>query len=61
MTTEKFYQKDVYCKELSAVVTDVRNDKDHSVITVNRTIFFPTGGGQNCDIGTITTADGTCY
>lgn len=61
MTTEKFYQKDVYCKELSAVITDVRNDKDHSVITVDRTIFFPTGGGQNCDIGTITTADGTCY
>lgn len=59
MTTEKFYQKDVYCRELPAVITDVRTEKNHSIITVDRTIFFPVGGGQNCDIGTMTTADGT--
>lgn len=47
--TEKLYLEDSYAKQLDAVVTSV-NGKD---VELNRTIFYPTGGGQPCDTGTI--------
>ena len=49
MGTTKLYQSDVYMKEWDAVVTDVT---DHGFY-LDRTAFFPEGGGQSCDLGTI--------
>jgi misacylated tRNA(Ala) deacylase len=47
--TEKIYLNDAYKKEIEAVVTAV-NSKE---IELDRTIFYPTGGGVLNDTGTI--------
>lgn len=52
--TEKLYQKDVNMTRTSAVVTETDVDRDGSIlIALDRTVFFPEGGGQPCDTGTI--------
>lgn len=51
--TEKLYLEDSYVRQLDAVVTSV-NGKD---IELNRTIFYPAGGGQPCDTGAISLAE----
>lgn len=59
MTTEKYYQHDVDCHELNGRIEAIQNDGKSTRIIMNRTVFFPTGGGQPCDTGTIVTPDGT--
>lgn len=49
MNTQRLYQQDVYLKECEATVLAVRGDR----VILDRTIFFPTGGGQSCDLGFI--------
>ncbi len=49
MSTIKLYQQDVYMKECTSIITAVDGD----VIQLDQTVFFPTGGGQSCDLGTI--------
>ena len=53
MKTIKTYQEDVYLKNLSAIVIDISFDDRITNIICDRTIFFPTGGGQPCDNGYI--------
>jgi misacylated tRNA(Ala) deacylase len=50
--TELLYQTDAYLKEFTAVVTAV---VDGGVV-LNRSAFYPGGGGQPCDFGTLTAA-----
>ena len=59
MTTEKYYQHDVDCHELNGRIEAIQNDGKSTRIIMERTVFFPTGGGQPCDTGTIVTPDGT--
>ena len=59
MTTEKYYQNDVDCRELNGRIEAIQNDGKSTRIIMDRTVFFPTGGGQPCDTGTIVTPDGT--
>lgn len=59
MTTEKYYQHDVDCHELNGRIESIQNDGKSTRIIMDRTVFFPTGGGQPCDTGTIVTPDGT--
>lgn len=47
--TEKIYLKDAYAKELDAKVVG----KMPNGIVLDRTIFYPTGGGVPCDTGKI--------
>jgi len=49
--TELMYQKDSYLKEFSAVVTTV--DKENRAVQLDKTAFFPGGGGQLHDTGVI--------
>lgn len=49
--TELIYQRDSYCSHFSALVTAV--DEVNHAITLNRTAFYPGGGGQPADSGTI--------
>ena len=49
MSTTKLYQIDVYTKEWDAEVTKVTADG----VYLDQTAFFPEGGGQSCDLGTI--------
>ena len=60
MKTTKLYQSDTYLKEWDASVTSVEkidNADDRFIITLDRTAFFPEGGGQSCDIGHIDDLD----
>ena len=58
MNTTKLYQSDVYTKEWDAEVARVTENG----IYLDRTAFFPEGGGQSCDLGTIQIIDdsGVC-
>jgi len=53
--TEHLFRHDSYLKECDAVVTAVDDD----AIVLNRSIFYPMGGGQPGDTGTIRWADGS--
>ncbi len=48
---EALYMNNSYLKEFDAVVVGV---KDNKYVFLNQTVFYPTGGGQPCDHGTIT-------
>ena len=49
MGATKLYQNDVYTKEWTADVVKVTDEG----IYLNQTAFFPEGGGQSCDLGTM--------
>lgn len=53
MATERLYQKDVYLREADLVVSEVREYKGKMQVACGSTIFFPEGGGQLCDLGTL--------
>lgn len=53
MNTTKLYQTDRYLTEWSATITSVKREKDTLLLTLDRTAFFPKGGGQSCDLGMI--------
>lgn len=58
MNTIKLYNDNVYLSECTATVTDVTEKG----VILDRTIFFPEGGGQSSDIGTlINSSDETTY
>ncbi len=54
MATEKLYFNDPYLKEFSAVITEIYEKNSKTAVILNKTAFFPEGGGQNPDFGTIT-------
>ena len=47
--TEELFRSDSYLKECSATVTGV----DGTAVTLDRTVFYPLGGGQPGDTGTL--------
>lgn len=54
--TRKLYQEDVYKKECESTVVEIQGTGtagEPFVLVLDETIFFPTGGGQPCDLGTI--------
>lgn len=51
--TEPLYHTDAYLKEFDAVVTAV----DGSAVALDRTAFYPGGGGQPNDVGVLTAGD----
>jgi len=53
--TGELFREDAYLKSCDAVVTAV----DEKGIRLDRTIFYPTGGGQPGDVGRLRLADGT--
>lgn len=56
MKTEKVYYTEVYLKNLIARVTEVlpcTDSESEILLVLDRTIFFPEGGGQSCDLGVI--------
>jgi misacylated tRNA(Ala) deacylase len=56
--TELLYQTDSYTKEFDARVASVLQTE--RAVTLDRTAFYPGGGGQPCDFGTLT-VDGVTY
>ncbi len=53
MITNKFYQTDPYSAALKTSVISINYDGENAELVTQDTIFFPTGGGQSCDRGTI--------
>lgn len=53
MKTTRLYQNDRYIKEWDAHITSVSHDGNNHIITLDRSAFFPEGGGQSCDLGNI--------
>lgn len=49
MRTELLYLHDAYQREMDAVVVERRD----GAVALDRTVFYPTGGGQPCDTGTL--------
>ena len=55
MATIAIHRDDAYARECEAVVTRVADDG----VELDRTVFYPLGGGQAGDSGTLVLADGT--
>lgn len=56
MATRKLFQEDVYKKECTCTIIDVLGTgtpEDPFLLVLDETVFFPEGGGQPCDLGTI--------
>ena len=53
--TEALYHTDAYLKEFDAVVMAIDGNK----VALDRTAFYPGGGGQPNDVGTLSTGDQT--
>lgn len=52
--TQRIYDTDAYCKEFTASVTDCRPGKKNTwEVVLDRTAFYPEGGGQPGDQGTL--------
>ena len=54
--TEKLYYQDSHLFTFDAVVLDCREEKKGYSVVLDRTAFFPEGGGQLADTGTLGTA-----
>lgn len=55
--TERLYQQDSYSKTFTAPVTGVQDD----AVVLERTAFFPSGGGVLGDVGTLSAPDGASW
>src|SRR5436190_12972638 len=53
MNEERLYYTDSYLVEFDAVVRDAVRKDDQWEVTLDRTAFYPTSGGQPYDIGTL--------
>lgn len=53
MTTELLYYMDPYIKSFKALVLKQAVDGERSYVVLDKSAFYPTGGGQPSDIGTL--------
>ena len=51
--TEKLYYRDAYATKFTARVLDCTEEKKHWTVILDRTLFYPEGGGQPADIGVL--------
>ncbi len=54
--TEKLYYMDSFLSRFQGTVTSCEPDKDRWAVTLDRTAFYPEGGGQPADHGSLGTA-----
>ena len=53
MKAIRLYREDVYLKETTGRITSAEAVKKGTLVILDRSLFFPEGGGQSCDRGTI--------
>lgn len=53
MEVKKLYYEDSHLREFTATVTGCEAAKGGYAVTLDATAFYPTGGGQECDLGTL--------
>ena len=51
MLTQKLYETDSYLKSFEAEVLSCEASKSGYAVVLDRTAFYPEGGGQPCDLG----------
>lgn len=51
--TRRLYYEDVYKKEFTATVLECRERKNGFAVTLDESAFYPEGGGQPSDVGTL--------
>lgn len=59
MNTIRIYETDSHARRLQARVLSCEEGENGWLVELDRTIFYPTGGGQPCDTGTLGGADVT--
>ncbi|RLF37438.1 MAG: alanine--tRNA ligase [Thermoplasmata archaeon] len=59
--TEQLYYKDHYLKEFDAEVLWRKKTKNGVEVVLDKTVFYPEGGGQPCDIGYLYSNDKKIY
>lgn len=50
---EKIYYDNQYLKEFTAEIVDIKEIDNKFHVVLDKTAFFPGGGGQNCDLGSL--------
>ncbi len=53
MKTRKLYYEDCHIRSFCATVTDCRETEKGFWVELDATAFYPEGGGQACDLGTL--------
>lgn len=53
MQTERLFYRDAYQKEFDGRVLECRQAEKGYEVRLDRTAFYPEGGGQPCDLGTL--------
>lgn len=53
MKTCRLYEKDAYCREFAARVVSCEPTEEGFAVALDSTAFFPEGGGQAADTGTL--------
>jgi alanyl-tRNA synthetase len=51
--TDRLYYTDAYLRRFDATVETAERDGDRLIVTLDRTAFYPTSGGQPFDTGTL--------
>ncbi len=60
--TDAICYRDAYARSVEAAVTAVETGDDgRTLVTLDRTVFYPGGGGQPSDSGTIARRDGAAW
>ncbi|WP_238916634.1 DHHA1 domain-containing protein [Clostridium sp. YIM B02555] len=50
---EKIYYDNQYLKKFTAEIVDIKEIDNKFHVILDKTAFFPGGGGQNCDLGSL--------
>ena len=56
MQTRKLYYEDAHLQKFTANVVSCQQSKKGWLVTLDQTAFYPEGGGQACDLGTLGSA-----
>ncbi|MGE4351528.1 MAG: alanine--tRNA ligase-related protein [Bdellovibrionales bacterium] len=60
-TTVLTYMEDQYCLESEGKLVAIEEEEGRTFLLLDQTIFYPQGGGQACDQGTITSSSGATF